>query len=292
MVMKGKTFRKRKAATVGYIVIALFTFIIGLDFTFRFHILAGLAAVIASVIIVFLPFLHFTRKIHPGPFFGGDSLDIELNRTDDKDGFGKRYFKVSKDSIYGGQTNIYHISCLNKSDSPINFIPRIYIYSTKQGNTKVSFWNNEKGFIECNSVNVFSYSGFDGIGGGDALIAPCPEEINQVVSLNQGEDYSTEIMVNMGDSKISHDVCFGLDEPGLYTAEQVTILKQCRKLGKRLKELRDAQNLKLNKAAKAIGLKESNLLSWERGESQPDEESLQKIAQFYQVNYEDLQTQP
>ncbi len=291
MPMKGKAYRKRKAVTVGYIVIALLSFFIAMDFFFRFNILAGLGALIAVLIIVFMPFVHFTRKIHPGPFFGGDSLKIDLNRTD-KDSFGKTYFKVSKNSINGGQTNIYHISCQNKTDRPINFIPRIYIYSTKQGNAKVSFWNDEKGFIECNSVNVFSFSGFVGIGGGDALIAPCPEVEKQVVSVNPGEDYSTEIMVHMGLSKISHDVCFGLDEPGLYTAEQVAFLMQCRKLGKRLKELRDTQNLKLSKAAKIIGLKESILLSWERGESQPDEESLLKIAEFYQVNHEDLQPQP
>jgi cell division protein FtsX len=54
MPMKGKAYRKRKAVTVGYIVIALLSFFIAMDFFFRFNILAGLGALIAVLIIVFI----------------------------------------------------------------------------------------------------------------------------------------------------------------------------------------------------------------------------------------------
>ena len=52
----------------------------------------------------------------------------------------------------------------------------------------------------------------------------------------------------------------------------------------RIRELRESQNLKQVELAKALGVRQNTLSTWETGRYEPDGEMLQKIAEYFHVS--------
>ena len=58
--------------------------------------------------------------------------------------------------------------------------------------------------------------------------------------------------------------------------------------GKNLKELRVAKGFSQQKLGEILGFCNQTISFWESGSREPDLDTLKKIAQFFQVGYEDL----
>ena len=56
----------------------------------------------------------------------------------------------------------------------------------------------------------------------------------------------------------------------------------------RIKELRLRENLKQTELADALGISQATLSNWERGDFEPDNESVIKLADFFNVNIDYL----
>jgi transcriptional regulator with XRE-family HTH domain len=57
-----------------------------------------------------------------------------------------------------------------------------------------------------------------------------------------------------------------------------------KEIGERLKSVRERRGLKQNKVALHLGVHNSTLAKYESGEREPDNETLMKLAEYYEVN--------
>ena len=59
-------------------------------------------------------------------------------------------------------------------------------------------------------------------------------------------------------------------------------------IGQRIRELREAKNLKQMQLSKKLGIAQTTLSSWERGRSEPHVEAIIGLAKFFKVPLEYL----
>lgn len=61
-----------------------------------------------------------------------------------------------------------------------------------------------------------------------------------------------------------------------------------KEIGERLKKIRENKNFKQNRIAKSLGIHPSTLAKYESGEREPDNETLIKLAEIYEVSIDYL----